>query len=452
MTAPDPDAACREPAVPLMDGYDALVLDLDGVLHRGADLIAAAPRVLDRARAQHIPLLFLTNNSGSTPAQVADRLVALGLHARPQEVLTSAQATAAMIAAQDLAAAEAFVIGGPGIRDALSEVGVRVVDGEPRHVDLVVVGWDPAADYARLRTACLLVERGAELIATNPDASFPAADGLWPGAGALLAVITTTTGATPVVVGKPFPPMFEEARRRTGAARPLMVGDRLDTDIAGAATAGWDSALVLTGVSRPADLPSAPALPTYVASDIGALLEPRTPARIKVASRRDASRVTSLLRSAGLEPDGSAAPLARTIILEAGGAPRPSLAGGPDGTADDLPAATASLESAGGSNYLRSLAVRADLRHRGLGLLAAAAAVRLGDPMAPTYAATETAAPLFVRLGFEPIAGHGAPAAIQELIEAQGCAGSATMLRRGPTGLASVGGAPARARPVRSAS
>jgi hypothetical protein len=335
------------------------------------------------------------------------------------------------------------VIGGPGIRAALSEVGVRIVDGEPHRVDLVVVGWDPGADYAKLRTACLLVERGAHLVATNPDASFPTADGLWPGAGALLAVITTTTGATPVVVGKPYPPMFDEAHRRTGASRPLMVGDGLDTDIAGAATAGWDSALVLTGVSRAADLPSAPALPTYVASDIGALLEPRTPARISVASRRDASRVTSLLRSAGLAPGGSAAPLARIIILEAGGAADPSIAGGGDGGADDLPAATASVESAGGSNYLRSLAVRADLRRRGLGLLAAAAALRLGDPMAPTFAATERAAPLFVRLGFDPIAGHDAPAAILELIEAQGCAGSATLLRRDPTSVPSVRRGPA---------
>jgi ribonucleotide monophosphatase NagD (HAD superfamily)/N-acetylglutamate synthase-like GNAT family acetyltransferase len=348
----------------------------------------------------------------------------LGLDARPEEVLTSALATAAMLEAEGGAGAEAFVIGGPGIREALTGVGIRVIGGEPHRADLVVVGWDPAADYGKLRTACLLVERGARLVATNPDASFPAADGLWPGAGALLAVITTTTNATPVVVGKPFAPMFDEARRRTEAARPLMVGDRLDTDIAGASNAGFDSALVLTGVSSTADLPSAPALPTYVAPDVGALLQPGTPARIRVASRRDAPRVTSLLRSAGLEPDGSDAWPTRTIILE------------PDDGASPLATATAAVEAAGGSNYLRSVAVRADLRHRGLGLLAAAAAVRAGDPMAPTYVATETAASLFVRLGFEPVGGHDLPEGIRELIEGQGCVDPA-LLRRGPTHLPS---------------
>src|SRR5207237_9874429 len=109
------------------------------------------------------------------------------------------------------------------------------------------VGFDRSVDYAKLRTACLLVERGARLVATNADTSLPAADGLWPGAGALLAVITTTTGATPTIVGKPGRPMVEAAVRSPAARRPLMVGDRLDTDIAGAAAMGWDTLLVLSG-------------------------------------------------------------------------------------------------------------------------------------------------------------------------------------------------------------
>ena len=117
-----------------------------------------------------------------------------------------------------------------------------------------MVGYDGGATYGSLKRASLLVQRGARLVATNADGSYPAADGLWPGAGALLAVITTTTGAEPEIVGKPFAPLFEAGRRRGGGGRPLVVGDRLDTDIEGAARLGWDSMLVLTGVSGREDV------------------------------------------------------------------------------------------------------------------------------------------------------------------------------------------------------
>ena len=115
----------------------------------------------------------------------------------------------------------------------------------------MVVGWDRRADYDKLRRAALLVQRGAQLIATNPDASYPAPDGLWPGAGALLATVTATTGATPEVVGKPNAPLFELARERAGGGRAISIGDRLDTDVAGAARLGWDSLLVLKLLENP---------------------------------------------------------------------------------------------------------------------------------------------------------------------------------------------------------
>src|SRR5207237_9355226 len=115
---------------------------------------------------------------------------------------------------------------------------IRILDGEADRADLVVVGWDRSADYPKLRTAGLLVERGARLVATNADGSYPAPDGLWPGAGAILAAVTTTTGAPATVVGKPARPMFEAAVRITGASHPLVVGDRIDTDIKGAVTMG----------------------------------------------------------------------------------------------------------------------------------------------------------------------------------------------------------------------
>jgi 4-nitrophenyl phosphatase len=155
----------------------------------------------------------------------------------------------------------------------LTDAGIRVVDGEPERVDHVVVGVDLEATYAKLRTACVLVQRGARLVATNPDRSFPAPGALWPGAGALLAVITETTGADAEVVGKPFAPLFEAARARAGATSPLVIGDRLDTDIEGARALGWDSMLVLTGVSTREELDASGIRPTYVAEDLRRLLD-----------------------------------------------------------------------------------------------------------------------------------------------------------------------------------
>jgi 4-nitrophenyl phosphatase len=164
------------------------------------------------------------------------------------------------------------VVGQDGVRRALAEAGIEVLDGEPARADLVVVGFDGHVTYERLRIACLLVQRGARLVATNADASYPAAGGLWPGAGALLAVITTTTGAEPEIVGKPFAHVFEAALRRSGGERPLVIGDRLDTDIEGAARLGWDSMLVLTGVSTRGEVETSEHRPTFVVDDVRALL------------------------------------------------------------------------------------------------------------------------------------------------------------------------------------
>jgi HAD superfamily hydrolase (TIGR01457 family) len=255
----------------LADSYDCLLFDLDGVLYRGEEVVPAAPPTLAAIRRTRVRPVFLTNNSSRTPEQVADKLRGFGIPADPAEVVTSALATAELLAAGG--GGRAFVVGEEGVRRALVDVGIEVVDGEPMQADLVVVGFDGAATYERLKEACLLVQRGARLVATNADASYPAADGLWPGAGALLAVITTTTGAEPEVVGKPFPPLLEAGLRRGGGGRVLVVGDRLDTDIEGAVRLGWDSLLVLTGVSTREEAEVAGPRPTFVGADVGALLE-----------------------------------------------------------------------------------------------------------------------------------------------------------------------------------
>lgn len=251
----------------IADRYDAFLFDLDGVLYRGADPVPMAAESLSRLRAIGKRIAFVTNNSGRTPGAVAERLRSVGVEARADEVETSALTTAAILAHRGVGLV--FVVGEVGLVEALTLAGVRVLDGEPERVDAVVVGWDRGADYAKLRTASVLVQHGAELVATNPDASFPAEDGTrWPGAGALLAAIETTTGVRGEVIGKPYPPLLLAALERAGGGRPLLVGDRLDTDIAGAAGLGWDSMLVLTGIDGREQATASRARPTYVADDL----------------------------------------------------------------------------------------------------------------------------------------------------------------------------------------
>ena len=255
----------------LAERYDCILFDLDGVLYRGDEPVPSAPATLSALRVRGVQPIFLTNNSARTPEQVADKLRGIGISADPGEVVTSALATAELL--QERGGGRAFVIGQEGVREALTAAGLEVLDGEPEAADLVVVGFDGGVTYTKFKIACLLVQRGARLVATNADASYPAADGLWPGAGALLSVVTTTTGAVPEIVGKPFAPLFEAGLRRGGGGRPLVVGDRLDTDVEGAARLGWDTMLVLTGVSSRADVEVTGIRPTMIAEDVSALLE-----------------------------------------------------------------------------------------------------------------------------------------------------------------------------------
>jgi len=255
----------------LADPYDAVLLDLDGVLYRWPEPIPGASEAVAALRKAGKRIAFVTNNSSRTPAQVTERLAAVGVEAKLEEVVTSALATATMLAERGVRAA--FVVGEEGLLKALADVGIRVVGASPRDVDVVVVGFDRGADYTKLKDASVLVERGASLVASNADPSFPAPGGeSWPGAGALLAAIETTTGRRGEVVGKPEAPLFERALASAGGGFPLVVGDRLDTDIAGASRLGWDSALVLTGTARREDGEASPWKPTFIVPDLSALV------------------------------------------------------------------------------------------------------------------------------------------------------------------------------------
>jgi HAD superfamily hydrolase (TIGR01450 family) len=264
------------------------MLDLDGTVYLGGTAVPGAAEALKNALAAGMKLAYVTNNASRTPNAIAAQLTALGLPAasgRAGSVVTSAQAAATLLAERLPRGTPVLVVGGTGLRWAVRERELRPVSTAADRPAAVVQGYSPHVDYSLLTEGALAVAAGALFVAANADSTMPTARGRQPGNGALVQVIRTATGKDPIVAGKPEPPMHAEAVRRTGAQRPLVVGDRLDTDIEGANRAGTDSMLVLTGVTQPADVVLAPPgqRPVYLAADLGGMLEPQP--RIPVGQR-----------------------------------------------------------------------------------------------------------------------------------------------------------------------
>ncbi|MBP2402125.1 putative hydrolase YutF [Streptomyces netropsis] len=262
----------------LSEAYDTALLDLDGVVYAGGEAIAHAVESLGTARDGGMHLAYVTNNAARTPETVAGHLTELGVPAEPSDVITSAQAVARLIADQLPAGSRVLVIGAEGLRVALRERGLVPVDSADDDPAAVAQGYGgPDMPWSRLAEASYAVARGLPWFASNTDLTIPSARGIAPGNGAAVQVVRIATGAEPQVAGKPLPPMHRETVLRTGAERPLVVGDRLDTDIEGAYVGGVDSLLVLTGVTTAAQLLAAPPehRPTYVAEDLRGLLEPQ---------------------------------------------------------------------------------------------------------------------------------------------------------------------------------
>ncbi|MDX2649562.1 HAD-IIA family hydrolase [Streptomyces sp. PA03-1a] len=262
---------------PLDQAYDTALLDLDGVVYAGGDAIVHAVESLGSARAHGMRLAYVTNNAARTPRTVAEHLTRLGVPAEAEEVITSAQAVARLIADQVPSGARVLAIGGEGLVEALRERGLQPVASADDDPAAVVQGYSPKVGWEQLAEAAYAVNRGAPWFASNTDLTIPTARGTAPGNGALVEVVRIATGGEPQVAGKPLPPMHRETVIRTGARRPLVVGDRLDTDIEGAHAGGVDSLLVLTGVTTPALLLAAPPQhrPTYVDADLRGLLTPQ---------------------------------------------------------------------------------------------------------------------------------------------------------------------------------
>lgn len=282
--------ALHSTAGPLVDAHDVLLLDLDGTVWLGGHLIDHVLAVLDAVQQRGVRSMYVTNNASRSPQQVADQLSEGGLVTDPADVVTSAQAGATLLAELLPAGSPVLVVGAAALVAEAAERGLRPVraadlhagrlrapgaDGSDR-VAGVLQGFTPDTGWRDLAAASHAVSLGAVWVAANVDATLPTDEGLSPGNGSLVAVVATVTGRTPRVAGKPERPLLDAAIDRSGARSPLVVGDRLDTDLAAAVGADLPGLLVLTGVSQAADLLAAPASarPRYLGADLRALLLP----------------------------------------------------------------------------------------------------------------------------------------------------------------------------------
>ena len=251
---------------------DAIIFDMDGVLWRGDDPQPGVPDIFPFLQEKNISYVFATNNSSKTPAMYVEKLGRIGVRANPDQIITSAIATAHYARETYPDAETVYIIGREGIIEAFAEQGFTQVFDE--QADLAVAGFDPTLTYDKLRAACYQIQRGARFIGTNPDKSFPEPDGFAPGAGSILAALEAATDVSPKIVGKPYPPMFETALDilNTTADRTLMVGDRLETDIQGANSLGMYSVLLLSGISTQDDAERLNIKPDAVLENVSALL------------------------------------------------------------------------------------------------------------------------------------------------------------------------------------
>lgn len=258
---------------PRISAYDGLLLDLDGCLWLGDEPIDGAPEAVAALRAAGKRLAFITNNPRRAPEEYVRKLWRTGFQASADEIVTAGTAT--QLHLRERGGGAAFVIGPQALVDQVALAGLRVVNGTDlaSRADVVVAAGHERFDYAELRTAMQAALRGALVVGTSRDPTYPMPDGLWPGSGAVIAALETAIGRkVDVIVGKPEKPMYDAAIAAVGAGRLLAVGDRIDADIAGAHAAGLDSALVLTGVTSSRQAAQADPEPTYTARSLASLV------------------------------------------------------------------------------------------------------------------------------------------------------------------------------------
>ncbi|MGB8214749.1 MAG: HAD-IIA family hydrolase [Anaerolineales bacterium] len=253
----------------------SLILDMDGVLWKADAPIGDLPAIFDRIQARGLKVAFATNNGTQTPEQYVERMARLGVSFEPWQVITSALGVAELLKQRFPSGGAVFAIGGAGVMTALRGRGFELLSIENAQMaEAVVMGIDVQINFEKMREAALLVRRGIPFYATNPDKTFPTPRGEIPGAGAWIAVIVTATGVEPIYAGKPAPYLHELARQRLGTTKEetMVVGDRLETDIAGGQAAGMPVALVLSGISTRAQAERWKPKVDVVAEDLASLV------------------------------------------------------------------------------------------------------------------------------------------------------------------------------------
>jgi 4-nitrophenyl phosphatase len=252
----------------------SLIIDMDGVLWRGAKPLPGVAAFFDLLQARGNRFLVVTNNATRTAEFLVERLATMGVHVSPLQVMTSAKATALYLQHELPVGSRVLVIGEEGLLDALRRAGFSAEPADSpdgsQSAAAVVVGLDRGVNYGKLRGASSAILAGARFIATNTDATFPAEQGLVPGAGAIVAAVQTATSVAPTVIGKPHSPMFDIALEilHTSPEHTAMLGDRLDTDIEGAQAAGLATILVLTGVTTAEEARASSVKPDFTFSDL----------------------------------------------------------------------------------------------------------------------------------------------------------------------------------------
>lgn len=259
--------------VPLVERFDLALVDLDGVAYAGHQPILHAASGLAAARNAGVRLVFVTNNASREPEDVAGQLSSLDIPASADDVMTAAQAAATLLRSRLPRGARVLVVGGAGLRTAVTGVGLQIVESADEDPVAVVQGFAPELGWADLAEAAFAVQRGAWFVASNRDMSIPQARGIAPGNGSLVAAVVAATGVEPESAGKPSPTMYQMAVERAGGERTLVIGDRLDTDLAGARAGGYPGLHVLTGVNsaRDAVLADASMRPHFIGADLRAL-------------------------------------------------------------------------------------------------------------------------------------------------------------------------------------
>ncbi|WP_426366535.1 TIGR01457 family HAD-type hydrolase [Mammaliicoccus lentus] len=255
-----------------MKDYKGYLIDLDGTMYKGSQVIEGAIEFIDYLNKEDKDYLFVTNNSSKTPEEVAEKLNEIGFHTSSEHVITTAMATAGYIS-EESPGATIYMVGGTGLRKSLNDAGLIVKDDE--HVDYVVMGLDEEITYEKLTVACLAVRNGAKFISTNKDVSIPKERGFLPGNGSLTSVVSVSTGQTPIFIGKPETIIMEQALEKIGHAKEecIMIGDLYDTDILAGINSGIDTLHVHTGVTTFEEIQRKEVLPTYSIKNLLEIIE-----------------------------------------------------------------------------------------------------------------------------------------------------------------------------------